>query len=195
MSLFVCKEKDAGLSDIMFGKEKRVLYFSSYQDIQNEFCTSLEMNVYHQDEEALFFDFPSVKEFLNDNGIEYKGGYLLECDEWIPKVQFVTHLHYILQMSCILLYSYDAYVAYNHDYNKNYTVVGVLLEPGLFELKYILPVLKKMDIYVVVNCGLSGTDFWLMDAVEAGIEVFVYGVSVSGKNRKELMDYLDKNGS
>ncbi len=74
MSLFVCKEKDAGLSDIMFGKEKRVLYFSSYQDIQNEFCTSLEMNVYHQDEEALFFDFPSVKEFLNDNGIEYKGG-------------------------------------------------------------------------------------------------------------------------
>ena len=78
--------------------------------------------------------------------------------------------------------------------NKNYTVVGVLLEPGLFELKYILPVLKKMDIYVVVNRGLSGADFWLMDAVEAGIEVFVYGVSVSGKNRKELMDYLDKNG-
>ena len=152
------------------------------------------MNVYHQDEEVLFFDFPSVKEFLNDNGIEYKGGYLLECDEWIPKVQFITHLHYILQMSCILLYSYDSYVAYNHDYNKNYTVVGVLLEPGLFELKYILPVLKKMDIYVVVNRGLSGTDFWLMDAVEAGIEVFVYGVSVSGKNRKELMDYLDKNG-
>lgn len=194
MSLFVCKENDAGLSDIMFGKEKRVFYFSSYQDIQNEFCTSLEMNVYHQDEEVLFFDFPSVKEFLNVNGIEYKGGYLLECDEWIPKVQFITHLHYILQMSCILIYSYDSYVAYNHDYNKNYTVVGVLLEPGLFELKYILPVLKKMDIYVVVNRGLSGTDFWLMDAVEAGIEVFVYGVSVSGKNRKELMDYLDKNG-
>lgn len=57
MSLFVCKENDAGLSDIMFGKEKRVLYFSSYQDIQNEFCTSLEMNVYHQDEEVLFLIF------------------------------------------------------------------------------------------------------------------------------------------
>ena len=33
MSLFVCKDNDAGLSDIMFGKEKRVLYFSSYQDL------------------------------------------------------------------------------------------------------------------------------------------------------------------
>ncbi|QWT52533.1 hypothetical protein [Eubacterium sp. MSJ-33] len=192
MSLFVCKDNDAGT--LFFDKEKRVLCFSSYQNIQDEFCSSLESNVCYQSEEIMFFDFPSVKEFLSDNGIEYKGGYLLECDEWIPKVQFVTHLHFILQMSCILLYSYDSYAAYNHDYDKNYTVVGVLFEPSLFELKYILPVLKKMDIYVVVNCGLSGTDFWLMDAVEAGIEVFVYGVSVSGKNRKELMDYLDKNG-
>lgn len=52
-------------------------------------------------------------------------------------------------------------------------------------------VCKKDELY---GYRLSGTDFWLMDAVEAGIEVFVYGVSVSGKNRKELMDYLDKNG-
>lgn len=176
MSLYVYGKDSDGWSRLHSDRDKYAVEFDSYENIQRQFCSRIELEVAGM---TKFLDTPAVKDYLNRYGVVYKGGYIIESDKWDPKEQFVTYLHYVLQMSCLLLSIHS---------RSSKEIVGVLHTPGLFELKYILPVLEKMDIYVKVS--FRNYNFWLIEVAKAGIEIFIEDVSVKDMDSRMLSGYL-----
>ena len=174
MALFIF-DKTSNCMDTIHSKIdwNTVRYFSSYAQIQKEYCTCIEVEV---DDEIPFFENPDVKKYLNDNGVEYLGNYLLYSEKWCPSKQFVTHLHYILQMSCIMLYAPEN--------------IYVIEKQSLVEYKYLLPVLKKMDVYLILDDFMDMTSF--IEMADGGIELVINGKSTKDMEKRELLSYLIK---
>ena len=150
---------------------RSVRYYSSYEQIQKVYCTCIENELFF---ERPFFENPDVNKYLKDNGMEYLGNYLFYCKAWDPPKQFVTFLHYILQMSCLMLFAPNC--------------IHVINNPHLFEYKYLRPVLKKMDVYMIADDLVCYNV--LLDMADDGIELVINGKSTKGMDRRELDKYL-----
>ncbi len=157
-------------------------FFRSKEEVQREYCNCIEHEV-TSDFEIPFFENSNVKEYLESFGVKYKGNYILDSDDWGDGCgkgeRFVTHLYYTLQMGCIMLYEPD----YRY----------VIKNDSLFELKYLLPILKKMDVYVILddmsNLLIEYGDY-LDDFVGMGLELIANGKSISGTSEGKQISCL-----
>lgn len=95
MSLYVYGKDSDGWRRLHSDRDKYAVEFDSYENIQKQFCSRIELEVAGM---TKFLDTSVVKDYLNRYGVVYKGGYIIESDKWDPKEQFVTYLHYVLQM-------------------------------------------------------------------------------------------------
>lgn len=174
MALFIY-EKNYNWHKEIFDKAngKTIKYYSSGEKIQEEYCSCIEREVNY---DIPFFENANVKQYLKDNGVEYVGNYLLKSKDWNPEKQFVTWLNYSLQMSCIMLY-----------YQQ---LIHVIDDSFLFDCEYLLPVLKKMDIYLVVDFYESYLDPDFADLAENGVEIVLNGQSLKNMNGDEVTSYF-----
>ena len=151
-----------------------------------KYCDCIEDEVFSEFEFP-FFENADVKEYLESFGIKYKGNYIFDNDDWgggcASGEMFVTYLYYTLQMSCIMLY--EPHCTYVIDNRR------------LFELKYLMPVLKKMDVYVVLEepvHALISQIYHVFDDfgnfIDTGVELIINGKSTSKMDGDELKDYL-----
>ena len=143
-------------------------YYDSPRDVQEEFCRVMEWG-----EAEAFFQNPEVKGYLEDFGVHYKGNYTLESKDW-DEEKFMTFLNYPLQLACLALYEMRANI-----------VVGKWCDYDL--AKWLLPVLKKRDIYVR---GDYGDCVCYADVAEKGVEVRIAGRSSKEMSGKEFRWFL-----
>lgn len=174
MALFIY-EKNYSWQKEIFDKAngKTIRYYSSGEQIQKEYCSCIENEINF---DIPFFENADVKQYLKDNGVEYVGNYLLKSKDWNPQKQFVTWLNYTLQMSCVML---------NHQ-----QLVHVIDNQFLFDSEYLLPVLKKMDIYLIVDLyeGFFSGDFAYIADNE--IEIVINGKTLKNMTGDEISSYF-----
>lgn len=154
--------------------EKTVKAITDAWQVQYEFCRNIEGEKLF---EIPFLENEEITEYFNNVGIRYKGNYVLESNDWgngRKGEQFVTHLYYSLQLSCLMLFYPN--VAY------------VLVNARLYELKYMLPVLRKRDIFIQLDTYMSVQ--WLIKTVKAGIEVQIAGKSSKDMSENEMDEFL-----
>ena len=186
MALFVYDKNSNWMDEIYKNGHIPTMFFSSKAEIQREYCDCIECEL-DLDLDYPFFENADVKEYLESFGVKYKGGYILKSDDWgvggRSGEAFVTYLNYPLQMSCVMLYS-PSYIY-------------VIENDGLFELKYLMPVLKKMDVYVVLEepvHALISQIYHVFDDfgnfIDTGVELIINGKSTSKMDGDELKDYL-----
>ncbi len=182
MALFVYDKNSNWMDEIYKNGHIPTRFFSSNAEIQREYCDCIECEM-DSDLGYPFFENADVKEYLESFGVEYKGGYILKSDDWRVVGRsgeaFVTYLNYPLQMSCVMLYS-PSYIY-------------VIEKDGLFELKYLMPVLKKINVYVIIDDMyelIAKYRKCFDDFVGMGLELIVNGKSISGMSREEQMSYL-----
>lgn len=158
---------------------KNKIFFSTREGVQHEYCKVLENEL--SIGTPLLFENPDVKEYLANYNISYKGNYILHSDDWGALSsdrcdQFVTFIYYSLQLSCLALYFKKCNI--------------VIENANLVELKYLLPVLKKKDIYLNLKVNSYTKVYFCIEVVRKGVELRIAGKSSNEMSIKELERFL-----
>ena len=147
---------------------ERSRYYADEGEVQRKFCDLME---YEGD--AIFQD-PEVKEYLENFGVRYKGHYTLESEDWHGEM-FMTYLNYPLQLACLALY----------DKRLNVIISG---QRFAYDIEWLLPVLKKRDLYLVSEDYEEWTCY--DDAARSGVEVRIAGRSSAEMSEREFTLFL-----
>lgn len=147
--------------------------FKTQEQVQYEFCSKIEHELYY---DTPFLTDEKLVDFLKGFDIEYTGKYTFKSPEWGDKEAFVTFLNPRLQLGCIALFRPQSDI--------------VLESASLIESKYLAPVLRGRDIYVLIEDFLELSFSEFREAIKEGIEIKVDGKSSKDMTEEEMLDFL-----